>query len=119
MRRDIDFLVDIKVLVEDVLGQDDVLVGLVIIRIFHLLLLDLALHLLSLLHLLTELHLLGQELLLQAGLDSFFHWAGLSLAVGALLEVRIELLLSLIKSFLSFYERVVLVQVLEQRVLIQ
>ena len=118
MRRDVNLFIHIQVLVQDILGQNDVLVGLIILRVLHLLDLNLALDLLSFLLLFFELGLLLKQLLLETSLDRFIHGTRLSLAVGAFLEIILELLLCLEKVAFLDHERVTLIQILEKRVVI-
>ena len=80
--------------------------------------LDLTLDLLCLLLLFPELGLLLKQSLLEAGLDGFIGRAGLGLAVGAFLEVSVELLFGLEQAALLDHERVTLVKILEQRVIV-
>ena len=84
-RGNIDLLVDLQVLVENVLGNEDIMMGFLAV-ILHLLFLNLTLDLLSSLLLFLELDLLGKQALLHFSLHSFFHGRWFSLGIGTLLE---------------------------------
>jgi len=112
-RRDLHLFIDLEVLVHHVLGQDDVLMGL-LAGFFHLELLNLTLDGLGPLLLLFVPDLLGEKTLLERLLHILFLGRGFTLRVAALLQVGIEVLFGLEHHSALDHKRIISVKVFKE-----
>ena len=114
--RHINLLIDLQFLVHDIFGQNDVLVQL-LAGVLHFLLLDFSLERLGLLLLLLELDLLGEERFLKTLSDLLLQLGWLNFGRFALEVESIHLLFGLDQLLTGNIKRVILAQVLKERVI--